>query len=666
MSTDELVAEQAYVEHAYASLVAMRARTQRVFDRIMATGGFQELDHEVALRRRIAALGDSPRPLLFGRIDEESGDRWYIGRRHVETETGDEVVIEWRTPIAEPFYRAGPGDPLGLVRRRQLMVEHHHLVSFADDVFDDRAVEPGELRLRGGDALLAELERARTGEMLDIVATIQVEQDEVIRAPLPGVLAVQGGPGSGKTAIGLHRAAFLLFNHRDLARAEVLIVGPSRTYLGYIAQVLPSLGEEAVVQVTLGDLVPQVRAGAVEPDEVARLKGDPRLAVVIARALEQRRGTSTGDLVVRVNHRRVTLAADQVDDIVASVVARAIPYRAGRAAMRARLTHALAHSGDLIDPLDPKLVGADPALRALLDARWPSVSPAALVGDLLTNADRLARAADGVLDAPEQARLLRPAARTRGAAGWTHADLALVDEARDLIEGHTSTYGHVVVDEAQDLSPMELRMIARRAPAGSVTILGDLAQATSPWGHASWDDLLAHLPAPDGGHLRELQLGYRAPGQVLDLAARLLPIAAPSITPTRSVREGRRAPRVIGAGDDVFAAAAREVRALADEGLQIGCIAALADVADTERALTAAGVAYGVAERDGLGKPVTVLSAPEAKGLEFDAVVVVEPAAIAGDSARGLRLLYVALTRPIQHLSIVHARPLPDALTGAP
>jgi DNA helicase IV len=282
---------------------------------------------------------------------------------------------------------------------------------------------------------------------------------------------------------------------------------------------------------------------------------------------------------------------------------------------------------------------------------------------LLSNAERLARAADGVLDPEEQARLLRPAARTRGNAGWTHADLALVDEARDLIEGHTSTYGHVVVDEAQDLSPMELRMIARRAPAGSVTILGDLAQATAPWGHESWADLLAHLPAPDGEQLRELQLGYRAPGQVLDLAARLLPVAAPSITPTRSVRDGRRAPRIVRAEiGDVFARAASEVRALADEGLQVGCVAAPADVDDTERALAAAGIAYGIAERDGLGKQVTVLSAPEAKGLEFDAVVVVEPAAIAGDSARGLRLLYVALTRPIQHLSIVHARPLPDAL----
>ncbi|MEX2099895.1 MAG: ATP-binding domain-containing protein, partial [Acidimicrobiia bacterium] len=314
-------------------------------------------------------------------------------------------------------------------------------------------------------------------------------------------------------------------------------------------------------------------------------------------------------------------------------------------------------------PVDPKLIGADPAFRAALDALWPSISPPAHVDDLLTRADRLARAADGVLDPEEQSRLLRAAARSRGQVPWTHADLALVDEARHLIEGHTSTYGHVVVDEAQDLSPMELRMIARRAPAGSVTILGDLAQATAAWEHDSWADVIAYLPAPDGAMTRELQLGYRAPGQVLDLAARLLPVAAPNITPTRSVREGKRAPRVIAVAlDDLFAAAAREVALLADEGLQVGCIVAPDDLHDVERALALAGLAYGIAERDGLAKRITVLGAPEAKGLEFDAVVVVEPAAIAADAARGLRLLYVALTRPIQHLSIVHARPLPAPL----
>ena len=281
----------------------MQARTQHVFDRIMATGGFQDLDHEVAMRRRIAVLGDSPRPLLFGRIDGEDGEHWYIGRRHVEDERADPVVVEWRTPVAEPFYQARPGDARGLLRRRHLMVEARRVQSIADDVFGEGVAELGEVRLRGGDALLAELERARTGVMLDIVATIQLEQDEVIRAPLPGVLTVQGGPGTGKTAIGLHRAAYLLYNHPELARAEVMVVGPSRAFLGYIAQVLPSLGEEAVLQVTLADLVPDVKARAAESDAAQLVKGDARMANVIANAVARRRRDVSEGFVVRVGLR---------------------------------------------------------------------------------------------------------------------------------------------------------------------------------------------------------------------------------------------------------------------------------------------------------------------------------------------------------------------------
>ena len=312
----------------------MQARTQHVFDRIMATGGFQDLDHEIAMRRRIALLGDSPRPLLFGRIDERDGEHWYIGRRHVEDERADPVVVEWRTPVAEPFYQARPGDARGLVRRRHLMVEARRVLSIADDVFGEGAAELGEVRLRGGDALLAELERARTGVMLDIVATIQLEQDEVIRAPLPGVLTVQGGPGTGKTAIGLHRAAYLLYNHPELARAEVMVVGPSRAFLGYIAQVLPSLGEEAVLQVTLADLVPDVKVRAVESEAAQLVKGDARMAPVIANAVARRRRDLPEGFVVRVGLQRAAVEADEVNELVAEQVARGVPYKFGRAALR--------------------------------------------------------------------------------------------------------------------------------------------------------------------------------------------------------------------------------------------------------------------------------------------------------------------------------------------
>ena len=685
--TDDLAAEQAFVDGAYDALAAMRARTQFLFERIMATGGFQDLDHEVAMRRRIAVLGDSARPLVFGRIDEERGERWYVGRRHVEDERNDPVVVEWRTPVAEPFYRARPGEPHGLVRRRHLMVEDRRVSSIADDVFGEGASsmvdsasasrpsghasasspELGEVRLRGGDALLAELERSRTGLMLDIVATIQVEQDEVIRAPLEGVLTVQGGPGTGKTAIGLHRAAYLLYNHPELARDEVMVLGPSRAFLGYIGQVLPSLGEEAVLQVTLADLVPDATVRG-EDDEAAQIvKGDARMAGVIEHAVAQRRDAVSDGFVVRVGLERARVEPSDIAELVAEQVARDVPYKAARAALRTRLVNLVyRRMGNLdADPRDvTKAVRADAGVRAALDAAWPAVSPSALVRDLLSDPTRLARAAAGILDPAEQ-----DAIRRARSAKWTTADLALVDEARHLLEGHTPTYGHVVVDEAQDLSPMQLRMVGRRAPAGSVTVLGDLAQATAAWTHASWADVASYLPSPRGTSARELTLGYRVPGLVLEFAARLLPVAAPMVPVTESVRRGRRAPRVLTvARDELLAAAADEADALASEGFLVGCIVAAEHEREAVAAFAAAGVDFGTAERDGILKRMTVLAAPTAKGLEFDAVVVVEPAAIAGGAprgdGRGLRLLYVALTRPIQHLTVVHAAPLPNVLAG--
>ena len=509
------------------------------------------------------------------------------------------------------------------------------MLSIADDVFGEGAAELGEVRLRGGDALLAELERARTGVMLDIVATIQLEQDEVIRAPLPGVLTVQGGPGTGKTAIGLHRAAYLLYNHPELARAEVMVVGPSRAFLGYIAQVLPSLGEEAVLQVTLADLVPDVKVRAVEPEAARLVKGDARMAPVIANAVARRRRDLSEGFVVRVGLQRAAVEANEVNELVAEQVNRGVPYKFGRAALRTRLVNFVYRRMGLLesDPGDiTRAIQADAVLRGALDAVWPAVSPKALVRDLLSSADQLASCADGILDREEQ-----DAIRRVRNAPWTIDDLALVDEARDLLEGHTSTYGHVIVDEAQDLSPMQLRMIGRRAPSGSVTVLGDLAQATAAWTHTSWAEIAAHLEAPDrGSRSRDLTLGYRVPGLVLDFAAQLLPDAAPMVPATESVRVGRRPPRVLRVEEgDLFSTAVAEAAALVAEGFLVGCIVAPEHEAIAGRAFAAQGVEFGSPERDGILKPITVLPAPTAKGLEFDAVVVVEPAAIAGDTAAG-------------------------------
>src|SRR5271156_989953 len=335
-SDPEVASEQAALDHALASLSEMRQRAEKLLGDLIAAGN-PDLDYVAALSRRISLLADSPRPLLFGRIDEEDGPSWRIGRRHVEDTRSDPVVIDWRAPVAVPFYRASAKDALGLTRRRQIMVDRGSVLAVADDLFGGAGDEATTTRLRGGDALLAELERARTGEMLDIVATIQAEQDEIIRAPLDQLLTVQGGPGTGKTAVGLHRAAFLLYNHPGLSRDGVLVLGPSRAFLRYIAQVLPALGEEAAVQTTIGDSAPKAKVRTEEPMAVRQVKGDARMGELLRRALEGRRGILAEDVSLRLRFARATLDHERVNDLVASIVSRPAPYKSGRAALRSRL-----------------------------------------------------------------------------------------------------------------------------------------------------------------------------------------------------------------------------------------------------------------------------------------------------------------------------------------
>jgi DNA helicase IV len=665
----EVGAEQSYLDHALASLGSMRQRSELLLRDLIAAGN-PDLDYLAALSRRVSLLADSPRPLLFGRIDEEEGPSWHIGRRHVEDARSDPVVVDWRAPVAVPFYRASVKDPLGLARRRQIMVDRGSVVAVADDLFGGGEDSAGTTRLRGGDALLAELERARTGEMLDIVATIQAEQDEIIRAPLDQLLTVQGGPGTGKTAVGLHRAAFLLYNHPRLARDGVLVLGPSRAFLRYIAQVLPSLGEEAVVQTTIADIAPKAKVRVEEPMALRRVKGDSRMAELLRRALEGRRRTLDEDVRLRVRFARATLSRERVNNLVASIVARPGPYKSGRVALRARLVSearsAFRASGRL---------GADETwfegeltssaeFAALLDTLWPTVSPTTLVRELLSSRGQLERYATGLFSTAEWELLLRTRDANVSSTAWSTDDLALLDEAAFLSAGRTRSYGHIVVDEAQDLTPMQFRMIARRAPSGSVTVLGDLAQATGPWTYADWDEVRGNLPDSAPSQHDELTLGYRAPGRVLDFASRLLPAAAPGIQPTMSIRPGRTDPAIRRVHADQLAVAAlEEGNALARDHALVAVIIP-EELEPAVSRLSRRDTQVGVLERDAMTKPITLVPAPSAKGLEFDAVVVVEPAAIAGDDRRGLRLLYVALTRPIQHLSIVHAQPLPSPLLG--
>jgi DNA helicase IV len=363
------------------------------------------------------------------------------------------------------------------------------------------------------------------------------------------------------------------------------------------------------------------------------------------------------------------LPAESVNDLVDSIAGKRGPYKAGRTALRARLIslvrQVLRDAGrfEATEPWLEREISSSDTFRSLLDRLWPSVSPQTVVREVLTSPDLLARAAAGVLS-PGEVQTLSASRQRRATRAWSADDVPLLDGAAYLVHGQSATYGHIVVDEAQDLSPMQFRMVARRAPAGSLTILGDLAQATGAWSYDGWDEILHHLPSVLPTHLVELTLGYRAPGQVLDLASRLLPVAAPNVTPTRSIRRGRDEPRFTRVAQDrLMATGLGESLRLAGEGYLVGLVVApehMVEMAD----LTGAEGDVGALDDNGMTRPVTLVAATAVKGLEFDAVVVVEPAAIAAGGVRGLRLLYVAMTRPIRHLSIVHAEPLPLPLSA--
>jgi len=557
-----------------------------------------------------------------------------------------------------------------LRRRRRFVMTRRHLDDLFDEVFDDP--DSVDAAHHGGipDPLLAELERSRTGEMRDIVATIAAEQDVVIRAELDTCLVVQGGPGTGKTAVGLHRAAFLLFEHRSLLDREgVLVVGPNPLFLRYIAQVLPSLGEAATRQTTVERLVGG-RVRAVDPPDVARLKGDARWAEVLRRALHQHVQRPAEDIEVVTPWGRIRLAAGDVGAAVDEILARATAFSVGRTALRQRLRRLawLAHQsarGDAAAPADAfeASMRSNPDLTSAVGRIWPSLSAPVLVKRLLTNRRVLADAATGLLDDDEQQRMRRIGARRLDDEPWTVAELVLVDEAEALINGVARTYGHVVVDEAQDLSAMELRAVARRCPSRSMTMLGDLAQASAPGAQASWETAVVHLGSPPNAQIEELELGYRVPAPILDVANALLPTVAPGVRPSRSVRlDGAPPERVQVAPAELAAEVADRVAAAAGTWASVGVVVPEDLRDDVERALAERSVAFGDGRRGGLGDTVTVLLPPEAKGLEFDAVVVVEPGQLLAAGEAGGRLLYIALTRAVQALTIVHAAPLPPAL----
>lgn len=660
----ELAAEQAHLAESRAALRRMREHAAGLSADVAADWVSKQF-LESLLDQRVAALADHPgTPLFFGRMDHDGTGpatqdlplTMYVGRRHVhDGDQGRPLVLDWRAPVSRAFYQAGPADPMGWRRRRRFGFQGGELTAFEDEPLDGRALGPSAI-------LTEEIERPRTGPMRDIVATIQPEQDVIVRADLPGTVCVQGAPGTGKTAVGLHRAAYLLFTHRErLARSGVLIVGPNRAFLAYISAVLPALGEVRVDQATIEDLLGA--PDAAEPAAVGALKGDARMAEVLRRALWRQITKPEEGLVVTRGASRYRLADHEVREIAAALRGTA-RYANGRASFAQRLAHQILvrmeQRGEAPDDRVQDQVARSKPVKALLDRVWPKVTAEQVLFRLLSDAELMRAAAKGVLDEDEQAAVMwaKPY-RSFRSARWTLADRALLDELNDLIE-RTPSLGHLVVDEAQDLSAMQLRALGRRCATGSATVLGDLAQGTTPWSARSWTEVLGHLG--QDGEVTELTLGFRVPGPVLDYAARLLPHVAPELEAPRSLRAGSDALTVRRVPDlaEAVADAARD--ALARPG-SVGLIVPDADAAACADALSAAGLAPEVLgpESDGAGR-LLVVPATLAKGLEYDHVIVAEPAAIAAAEARGLARLYVVLTRAVTSLTVLHTTDLPAEL----
>ncbi|WP_331272106.1 HelD family protein [Motilibacter aurantiacus] len=731
----ETAAEQEHLDAVYAQLDRRRAEVTGQLARAerTPTAGTPaaRVERDALIRmysEQAATLRGVEERLLFGRLDMVDGDRHYVGRVGLSTDDRVQLLLDWRAPAAAAFYQATAATPLGVARRRHLSTEQRRVTGIEDELLDTSSGD--HTAVAGQGALLAALNARRSGRMRDIVTTIQGEQDRIIRAPLPGVLVVQGGPGTGKTAVALHRAAYLLFTHRDrIASSGVLVVGPNRAFLRYIEQVLPSLGETGAVLATPGRLFPGVDATALEPAATAAVKGGLRMAEVIANAVRNRQRVPSKPLRLSVDGQQVTLRPSDVSFARDRARASRKPHNAARVvfvkAVLERLARQLAAAQrvELDEDTRPGLLAE---LRESRDVRrevnlcWMPLSPQKLLSELYADPAKLAAAAEGRLGRAER-RLLR---RDAGSP-WTPADVPLLDEAAELLgdddtsaqveaaraaaerkaerdyaqqalamsgtadmmtaddlldryagdaatlsvaerasEDREWAFGHVIVDEAQELSPMQWRLLMRRCPSRSMTVVGDIAQTGALAGASSWGEMLD--PYVEGRwHQEQLTVNYRTPRRVMDVANDVLQAAGIPAAAARSVRDVDWEPtsHAVAARDE--AALLRVVR---DElaHLDGGRLAVLTSRADQEWAVQALRSALPEGSvGDGpttLDAPLSVMTATEAKGLEFDAVVLVEPAALLAESARGVNDLFVAMTRPTQRLRVLHSTDLPAGL----
>ena len=691
----ELASEQAHIDQAYVRLDLAREEALRLKDMVeVGKGGTNQarwerevINENIANRLNQLELGE--RSLCFGRIDQyedAGGGSYHIGRVAVSSEAQEPMIVDWRAPVAEAFYRATGGDPQGLARRRHFISRGRTVLGLEDEFFGEAATAAKVMingrELRGQGALISALEENRTGRLGDIIGTIQAEQDEIIRASLPGVLVAQGGPGTGKTVVALHRAAYLLYTHRfPLDGQGVLVVGPNRLFLGYIEQVLPSLGEAGVEMAVLADLVRGVRVAGRDNLVGGRIKGDLRMVHVVRRAARDRQRKLRSDLVLGIGVRKVRFTVAQSEAIIADARRRYRTHNAARRFVVSSFYEAVAenHPDNMSAVAIRDQLADEPDVREALNWMWPVLTPAQLIHDLY-GSRALISSAGSKLNAEERASLQRPWEQEMDAQRvvWTVDDVPVLDEAREVlgprptrkaIDDDFRTYGHIVVDEAQDLSPMQLRMLTRRSLNGSMTIVGDIAQSTGSWAHNSWDEILEHLPDRRPPQRAELTVGYRIPGPAMDLAAKILTEAAPDLAPPVSVRQDGEKPIFVAAPSEDTLAATVVATVVGDiSESEVGNVAVICPQSLYETVIVgfeAAGVTIGRAPRDGLDRQITVVPVNLVKGLEVDGAVVVEPALIMSEEPQGARSLYVACTRATKRLTLVNARPLPAILTTA-
>ena len=752
MSTDEIGGEQQYVSMLYDRLDDLRSRaSDRLAQVLRQAGGTHQARSEreafsVMYAQQLSQFDAAENGLCFGRLDFHHGERRYIGRIGIHDDSGDyeQLLMDWRADAARPFYLATAASPADVRRRRHIKTRGRTVVGVDDEILDLAAADPAKHEgLTGESALLAALSASRTGQMRDIVETIQAEQDWIIRSGLAGVLVVQGGPGTGKTAVALHRAAFLLYTYRrQLLKRGVLVVGPNATFLRYIGQVLPSLGETSVLLSTVADLYPGISATGSDEPATAAVKGRLDMASVMAAAVRDRQHVPGSPVEIRVDRETLRLTPAAVSRARTRARRSRRPHNQARQVFARELTDALTQQlaariganalgeENLLTPADVddmrRELRAEPAVRALIERLWPVLTPQRLLADLFASADRLAAAAPRLTRA-ERAALLRSPD-----SDWTPADVPLIDEAAELLGeddravraaaerrrraqvayasgvldliardmdddpeilmgadlvdasrlatrhedeesltpaeraagDRTWTFGHVIVDEAQELSEMAWRMLMRRCPGRSMTIVGDVAQTGSLAGASSWTDVLERYQG-DRWRLAGLTINYRTPSEIMAVAADVLAAIDPALDLPRSVRDTGTEPCGLAAGPEDLAsrlADATERAAAEPDDENIAVIVPAGRLDEFGSAIRASVPGSAVGEHSDLEQRVVVLTVQQAKGLEFDTVLIGDPAGILADSPRGLNDLYVALTRATKRLGVVYSGDVPKVL----